>query len=94
LFKNLDKPEEINKVAWSRRYKHLEQGDTILEHVASETGSYFISKHQIICPSERCDVIIDREMGFVDSSHWSLIGMKYYGRKLLETPDFKTILSK
>lgn len=75
-FNNLDKPEEINKVAWSRRYKNLKQEDTILEHVASETSSYSISKNQIICPSERCVVIIDREMGFVDCSHWTLIGVK------------------
>jgi len=93
VFKNLESPEEINKVAWSRRYVHLKQGDSSLNKVALETDSYFISKLDMICPLEKCVMLIDGHMGYVDSNHWSAVGMKYYGARLLETREFQEIIS-
>tara|TARA_B110000977_G_scaffold136427_1_gene173322 strand:- start:156 stop:656 length:501 start_codon:yes stop_codon:yes gene_type:complete len=95
IFKNLDNPVEINEVAWSRSgYVNTEKIDIRLAKVASETGSYFVSKQDVICPLEKCIMLIDGQMGYVDTAHWSIVGMKYYGARLLETPEFQYLLSK
>lgn len=93
VFKNVERPEEINKAAWSRRYVHLDQGDGKLAKVALETGSYFVSKLDLICPSEECVMLVDGHMAYVDSNHWSAVGMRYYGARLLETREFQEIIS-
>ncbi|EEB79571.1 putative acyltransferase domain protein [marine gamma proteobacterium HTCC2148] len=93
LFKSIERPEEINELAWSGRYKKGQAADPQLAEIASETGSYFVSKHQLVCPSERCTMLIDGKMGYVDMGHWSSVGMKYYGKILLRTAEFKCAVS-
>jgi peptidoglycan/LPS O-acetylase OafA/YrhL len=92
IFRKLESTEEINEKAWSLRYKHLERGDEKLSAIALATGGYFISKNELICPNRMCELLIDGEMGMLDSSHWSLVGMKYYGLKLMENPEFSRMI--
>lgn len=94
LFRGLDQPGEIDKVAWARVYKYLPEGDTILEKVASDTNSHFISKNELVCPQQQCRILIDWEIGYVDSNHWSIVGMEYYGNKLIRLPEFQEALNQ
>ena len=95
IFKSLESPEEINEVAWPLSgHVQTTRIDVRLAKVASETGSYFVSKQDVICPLEKCIMLIDGQMGYVDTAHWSIVGMKYYGARLLETPEFQYLLSK
>ena len=71
VFKSLENVEDINSVAWERRYRAFDAYDRQLLKVATDTGSYFISKNDLVCPDEKCDVLIGLDMGYADGSHWS-----------------------
>lgn len=89
VFKSLDSIDEINKVAWERRYKIFDDYDKIFTDVANETGSYFISKNELVCPDQKCILLIGLDMGYTDGQHYSLVGLKYYGGLLVNHKSFK-----
>jgi len=89
IFRDAVDVEQMNKSAWSKRYAAFEDFDSILAGIAKDTGAYFISKTDLICPDRVCDVGIGPELGYVDAQHWSLAGMKLYGSRLIADPVFQ-----
>ena len=93
IFRDLKNIEEINAVAWNRRYKVVEEADAILTEIAQNTGSRYISKNEIVCPKKKCTLLINNEFGYTDDQHWSNIGMAYYGNLLLSHQNFKAAMN-
>ena len=92
LFKNIQSVDEINASAWGARYKIFDNHDRILAEAAKATGSYFISKNEIVCPDQECNLLIGADMGYADDQHWSLVGLTYYGNLLINHPTFKEVI--
>jgi hypothetical protein len=92
VFRDLQKSEEINSVAWARQYNIPGYEDSTLHDIAIKTHVHFISKSEIICPNQNCKILIDSTMGYVDSQHWSIIGMKYYGSLLISHKVFEELI--
>ena len=86
---NIDK---IDEIAWEKRIR-FDQYDTQLMKIAKDTGSYFLSKNDIVCPDQNCKILFDLEMGYTDQAHWSLVGMKYYGNILINHEIFKVAIN-
>jgi hypothetical protein len=83
--------EEINTVAWSKRYNAFDDFDVRLKAIARETDSEFISKIEAICPNLHCELMIGSQIGYVDGQHWTVSGMQHYGTKLADTAVFKRL---
>lgn len=92
-FKQLQNIDEINTSAWGKRYKIFDNVDNILMEVAQDSGSYFISKNEIVCPDQQCEILIESDIGYVDSAHWSLVGLEYYGNILINHEVFKAAIN-
>lgn len=92
IFKDLENIDDINAVAWNRRYKVFEEADAMLAEIARKTGSGFISKNNIVCREKKCILLIDNVFGYTDDQHWSNKGMEYYGNLLLSDEVFKSAL--
>jgi peptidoglycan/LPS O-acetylase OafA/YrhL len=92
VFKDLKDIDDINAVAWNRRYKVVEEADAILAEIARDTESWFIPKNDIVCPYQKCTLLIDNAFGYTDDQHWSNVGMEYYGNLLLSHERFKAAM--
>jgi hypothetical protein len=92
VFKDLKDIDDINSVAWNRRYKVVEEADVILAEIARETESWFIPKNDIVCPDQKCTLLIDNAFGYTDDQHWSNVGMEYYGNLLLSHERYKAAM--
>ncbi|MEZ5946113.1 MAG: acyltransferase family protein [Hyphomonas sp.] len=94
IFRDADTLQQVNQFAWNRRYKTFDDLDTLLSSMAGEAGVAFISKWDLVCPDDLCDMVIGSELGYTDAQHWSLAGMKLYGGRLGADPVFRQALSE
>ena len=74
----------INEEAWNFRYKALDALEPALKQIADEAGVVFVSKADIVCPINRCRILIEDQILYSDTQHWTVPGMHYYGRHILE----------
>ncbi len=92
IFRDADTLQQVNQFAWNRRYKTFDDFDSILSGIADEAGARFVSKWDLVCPGNACDMVIGSELGYTDAQHWSVAGMKLYGGRLIKDPIFKQAL--
>jgi peptidoglycan/LPS O-acetylase OafA/YrhL len=93
IFKNLETLEEINLTAWGLRWDRFDDFDPLIEQIAATTESSFISKQNLICQMKKCDLVIGGEITFTDNQHWSLVGMKHFGNRLVSKAASSGLLS-
>ncbi|MBT8070247.1 MAG: hypothetical protein KJO80_07420 [Gammaproteobacteria bacterium] len=43
---------------------------------------------------ETSDVLIEGAVAYVDEHHWSMVGLKHFGQRLVTHPDFVAILNE
>jgi peptidoglycan/LPS O-acetylase OafA/YrhL len=94
IFQNAVDVDQMNQMAWLHRYQIFDDFDSILSGIARDTGVYFISKTDIVCPNKVCDIGIESEIGYTDAQHWSIAGMRLYGRRVIADPIFRRALSE
>ncbi len=87
-FKRAKAASEINEIAWERRKKKFDHMDKELNQIALATNSGFISKYELVCPNQKCDILLGDEIGFVDQQHWSKAGFFFYGKRLVSHQEF------
>ena len=93
VFKRFSSVEELNQGAWNVRYSGFKKRDNELSKIANNTGAIYISKQDdIVCPNKQCVLVIDGALTYTDQSHWSPIGLKFYGKKLTQHPKLEQIL--
>lgn len=92
IYNDLSDAGDINNSSWERR-RDFDDMEESLQGSAAETGSYFLSKNDLVCPNKQCDILINGEMGYMDNSHWSAVGFRFYGERLAKHPVFIEVLS-
>lgn len=94
VFRDVADLEEINESAWRKRIERFDEIEGVLVNISKETGSHFISKYELVCPDRKCTILIGEDMGYVDSGHWSEVGMKYYGAALVNHEEFQLAMGE
>jgi len=94
IYKDLESVDQINKVAWSKRYGIFDEFDVRLRVIAEISNVYFISKRELICPNYICQIQIGDKLGYWDTQHWTPDGMRLYGKRLVSDPLFKSALAQ
>jgi hypothetical protein len=92
VFRDLQDADAINSTAWARRYKRPDKLDRKLRAIARRTDSDFISKMELVCPGQRCWMVLDDHVAFTDSQHWTVAGMRHFGELLVQQPEFRSAL--
>jgi peptidoglycan/LPS O-acetylase OafA/YrhL len=92
VFRDLQDADAINSTAWARRYKRPDKLDRKLRAIARRTDSDFISKMELVCPGQRCWMVLDDHVAFTDSQLWTVAGMRHFGELLVQQPEFRSAL--
>ena len=71
----------------SLAYKFLD-GDIFklekeMKNTAEDNNVIFFSRLDTICKMQQCEIVFqDNQLGFLDRTHWTLIGAERYGKKM------------
>ncbi|MFM8957142.1 MAG: acyltransferase family protein [Actinomycetota bacterium] len=82
---------EQNTLRLSERLS--EEVDTALRTIAESAELQYISKQEIIAFSYRKDFEIAEGYTYSDRTHWSSVGEKYFGGKLLQSAEIRRLLA-
>lgn len=76
--------EQINDRAWERRVDHASINQE-LQQIADITGVRFVNRSTMICRAEEtsCFYQLNGSFLYIDNSHWTEAGMRFFGEKLL-----------
>jgi len=88
LLRDIDNVADIDEIAWERRRKDREQVDQLVQAASQAVPTAFISKLDIVCPEARCDILLGDQLSYADGNHWTVEGMKLFGRRLVRHPTF------
>jgi len=92
LLNHLASVEEINSFSWHSQ-RNLEKVEKTVLRIAIDTKSYFISKVNIVGPERECELHDYNQLTYTDSNHWSELGFKLYGNRLLGHPVMQGLLN-
>ena len=92
VFNSLENADELNKVGWLKRNKAVDHINSYINKIALKSNATYITKYDLMCKLEECDLIIDNEITYVDAQHWSRKGMTLFGNRLINSSQFKELL--
>jgi len=91
-FREIETATDLNRMGWQLRSRWFDAHEQKIELSARAAGVNFISKYSIVCPDQRCEIVIDGQLGYSDASHWSDIGLSHYGARIVDHPLFRRAL--
>jgi peptidoglycan/LPS O-acetylase OafA/YrhL len=91
--KNVASVSQLNKKSMEIALD-LSHIDSELAAIALQTNVSFISKFDLVCPQRNCDFLLEDQLSYSDTSHWSMEGMKFFGARLVEHSIFKKLVAE
>ncbi|TGD71818.1 acyltransferase [Mangrovimicrobium sediminis] len=79
--------------AYAREHQKFERHEIEerLRKQLSGTDAHFISKFDLVCPNDRCDILLDGQLAYLDYTHWSVPALRLFGERLANHPVFSKL---
>ena len=82
LYFKFDK--NLNRVAYLKRDVELDALNQRIKEVTEILNVEYFDRTQLVCQSDKCTVIDNNRLLFLDSDHWSKDGEIFFGHRLYE----------
>jgi len=92
VLRDIETVDALNQRAWELRSRWFDTNEQKLQEAVRASGAQYISKYEIVCPRQRCKIVVDGKLTYSDASHWSNTGLDFYGKRIVKHPVFSRAL--